>query len=50
MSKLLKEVVEEEPVIEEEATPVVEEEKKIFIGVSLSLKSLMEEISNEESD
>ena len=44
------EVVEEEPVIEEEATPVVEEEKKIFIGVSLSLKSLMEEISNEESD
>ena len=44
------EVVEEGPVIEEKAPAVVEEEKKIFIGVSLSLKSLMEEISNEESD
>ena len=48
------EVVEEEVVVEEEEQPeekpVVEEEKKIFIGVSLSLKSLMEEINNEESD
>jgi len=44
------EVVEEVPVIEEEAPAVVEEERKIFIGVSLSLKSLMEEISNESSD
>ena len=48
------EVVEEETVIEEEEQPkekpVVEEEKKIFIGVSLSLKSLMEEINNEQSD
>ena len=44
------EVVEEVPVIEEEAAAVVEEERKIFIGVSLSLKSLMEEISNEDSD
>tara|TARA_R110002033_G_C3834517_1_gene234267 strand:+ start:407 stop:1018 length:612 start_codon:yes stop_codon:yes gene_type:complete len=44
------EVVEEAPVIEEEAPAVVEEERKIFIGISLSLKSLMEEISNETSD
>lgn len=44
------EVVEEVPVIEEEAPAVVEEERKIFIGISLSLKSLMEEISNETSD
>ena len=44
------EVVEEEPVIEEEAPPVVEEDKQIFIEVSLSLKGLMEEISNETSD
>ena len=44
------EVVEEAPVIEEEAPAVVEEERKIFIGISLSLKSLMEEISNEDSD
>ena len=44
------EVVEEVPVIEEEAAAVVEEERKIFIGISLSLKSLMEEISNENSD
>ena len=44
------EVVEEVPVIEEEAAAVVEEERKIFIGISLSLKSLMEEISNETSD
>ena len=44
------EVVEEVPVIEEEAPAVVEEERKIFIGISLSLKSLMEEISNEDSD
>tara|TARA_R110002124_G_scaffold106351_1_gene257979 strand:- start:242 stop:853 length:612 start_codon:yes stop_codon:yes gene_type:complete len=44
------EVVEEVPVIEEEAPAVVEEERKIFIGISLSLKSLMEEISNENSD
>ena len=44
------EVVEEEPVIEEEAPPVVEEDKQIFIEVSLSLKGLMEEISNENSD
>tara|TARA_R110001599_G_scaffold67674_1_gene190950 strand:+ start:221 stop:832 length:612 start_codon:yes stop_codon:yes gene_type:complete len=44
------EVVEEVPVIEEEAAAVVEEERKIFIGISLSLKSLMEEISNEDSD
>jgi hypothetical protein len=44
------EVVEEAPVIEEEAHAVVEEERKIFIGISLSLKSLMEEISNEDSD
>tara|TARA_R110000851_G_scaffold124049_1_gene254059 strand:- start:32 stop:643 length:612 start_codon:yes stop_codon:yes gene_type:complete len=44
------EVVEEAPVIEEEAHAVVEEERKIFIGISLSLKSLMEEISNETSD
>ena len=44
------EVVEEAPVIEEEAAAVVEEERKIFIGISLSLKSLMEEISNEDSD
>ena len=44
------EVVEEAPVIEEEAHAVVEEERKIFIGISLSLKSLMEEISNENSD
>ena len=48
------EVVEEEVVVEEEEQPeekpVVEEEKKIFIGVSLSLKSLMEEINNELSD
>ena len=41
-------MVEEEEQPEEK--PVVEEEKKIFIGVSLSLKSLMEEINNEESD
>ena len=34
----------------EEAPAVVEEERKIFIGISLSLKSLMEEISNETSD
>jgi len=32
------EVVEEVPVIEEEAPAVVEEERKIFIGISLSLK------------
>ena len=44
------EVVEEVPVIEEEAPAVVEEERKIFIGISLSLKGLMEEISNETSD
>ena len=44
------EVVEEVPVIEEESPPVTEEDKQIFIGVSLSLKSLMEEISNESSD
>jgi hypothetical protein len=44
------EVVEEEPVIEEEAPPVVEEDKQIFIGVSLSLKGLIEEINNESSD
>ena len=44
------EVVEETPVIEEEAPAVVEEERKIFIGISLSLKNLMEEISNETSD
>ena len=44
------EVVEEAPVIEEEAPAVVEEERKIFIGISLSLKGLMEEISNETSD
>jgi hypothetical protein len=44
------EVVEETPVIEEEAPAVVEEERKIFIGISLSLKNLMEEISNEKSD
>lgn len=43
-------MVEEAPVIEEEAHAVVEEERKIFIGISLSLKSLMEEISNEDSD
>lgn len=44
------EVVEEVPVIEEEVPAVVEEKRKIFIGISLSLKSLMEEISNETSD
>ena len=44
----IEEIVEEEPVVEE--TPVIEEDKQIFIEVSLSLKSLMEEINNEESD
>ena len=44
------EVVEEAPVVEDKTKAVVEEERKIFIGISLSLKSLMEEISNETSD
>jgi len=44
------EVVEEEPVIEEQAVPVEEEDRKIFIEVSLSLKGLIEEINNEKSD
>ena len=44
----IEEIVEEELVVEE--TPVIEEDKQIFIEVSLSLKSLMEEINNEESD
>ena len=44
------EVVEEVPVVEDKTKAVVEEERKIFIGISLSLKGLMEEISNETSD